>query len=77
MLVLSRKRGESIRIGSQIILSIIDKSDGSVRIGIQAPPEIPIYREELYQKIVKNNQQSVVSGSEPVELITQHFKKRK
>jgi|UPI00039CDA62 carbon storage regulator len=77
MLVLSRKRGESIRIGNQIILSIIDKSDGSVRIGIQAPPEIPIYREELYQKIVKENQQAVAAAANPAQLIEKHITSRK
>lgn len=77
MLVLSRKRGESIRIGSQIILSIIDKSDGTVRIGIEAPPEIPIYREELYQKIIKENRQAVIGDTDPLNLIQKHSKPRK
>lgn len=47
MLVLKRKLGESIRIGPDIIITIVDVDRGSVRVGIDCPREIPIYRTEL------------------------------
>lgn len=47
MLVLSRKRGESIQIGSDITVTLVDSRDGKVRLGIVAPRSIPIVRSEI------------------------------
>jgi carbon storage regulator len=47
MLVLSRKLGEKICIGQNIFLTVVDIERGKVRLGIEAPREIPIYRQEL------------------------------
>jgi carbon storage regulator len=47
MLVLSRKAGEEIRIGDNIVISVFRARSGSVRLGIQAPREVPIRRQEL------------------------------
>lgn len=49
MLILSRKINESILIGKDqdIVITLVESSNGRVRIGIQAPPEVPVLREEL------------------------------
>ena len=47
MLVLTRKRDESIRIGSEIVIRVVRLSRGKVRIGIEAPADMPIHRSEL------------------------------
>lgn len=47
MLVLTRREGESVRIGKDIVITITQAKGGRVRIGIEAPPEIKILREEL------------------------------
>ncbi len=47
MLVLSRKVGERIRIGDEITISVVRLVGGSVRIGVEAPAEMPVVREEL------------------------------
>lgn len=49
MLVLARKHNEAIRIGSLVHVKIIDIRRGCVRLGIEAPAEVQIEREELYQ----------------------------
>ncbi len=50
--MLSRKVGEKIMIGDEIILTIVSiESGGKVRIGVQAPIEVPVYREEIYRAI--------------------------
>jgi carbon storage regulator len=47
MLVVSRKRGEAVCIGDDIIVRVLESSGGSVRLGIDAPKQVPILREEL------------------------------
>lgn len=47
MLVLSRKLGEKIHIGEKICITIVDIDRGKIRLGIEAPREIPIFRQEL------------------------------
>ena len=51
MLVLTRRTEETIFIGSDIKVTILGIQNGQVRIGIEAPKEIPIYREEIFAKI--------------------------
>ena len=47
MLVLARKQGESIRIGEDVVLTVLHIGRGRVQIGIEAPRDVPIRREEL------------------------------
>ena len=51
MLVLTRRLRQSIMIGDDIEVSVLSITDGSVRIGIQAPRDIPIFRKEIYLEI--------------------------
>lgn len=51
MLVLSRKNDEVIRIGSDVIIKVVDIRGDKVRLGIEAPSEIPVHREEVYRAI--------------------------
>lgn len=47
MLVLSRKLGEKIFIGENIVITVVDIDRGKIRLGIEAPRDVPIYRQEL------------------------------
>ena len=47
MLVLSRKLGEKIFIGENVCITVVDIDRGKIRLGIEAPRDVPIYREEL------------------------------
>ena len=51
MLVLSRHRDESIMIGDNIVITIVDIRGDKVRLGIQAPTNVPVHREEVYEAI--------------------------
>lgn len=55
MLVLSRQRDETIMIGDDIEITIVDIRGDKVRIGISAPKEIPVHRKEVYDAIKKEN----------------------
>jgi carbon storage regulator len=58
MLVLSRKNGESIKIGDNIEITIISSKHDQVKVGIKAPHNIEIYRSEIYDQILSENQQA-------------------
>lgn len=59
MLVLGRKKGESIIIGEDIEISIIDIQKDMVKIGIKAPRQINIVRKEIYEEVRESNLQAV------------------
>ena len=63
MLVLTRKSEEKIRIGKDIIVSVISKVHGPIKLGIEAPREISVYREEIYQSIINTNRDSIAKES--------------
>lgn len=51
MLILTRKAGQSIRIGDKITLVVLEAAGNTMRIGIDAPREVPVHREEIYMRI--------------------------
>lgn len=55
MLVLSRQRDESIIIGDNIVITVVDIRGDKVRLGIEAPKEIPVHRQEVYEAIQREN----------------------
>ncbi len=56
MLVLARKKGEKIRINHDIVVVLIEnRGKLGVRIGIEAPSNVPVHREEVYQAILRDN----------------------
>ncbi len=55
MLVLTRKVDESIMIGDTIELKVLGVDGGSVKLGIQAPREVPVHRKEIYEEIRREN----------------------
>jgi carbon storage regulator len=56
MLILTRKIGEKITIGDRIKIYVIEIRGKQVRLGIEAPPDTLVHREEIYQRIVEENQ---------------------
>ena len=51
MLILTRKEGESLRLGDDITVTVVSVKGGNVRLGIEAPRDVAVHREEVYQKI--------------------------
>ncbi len=58
MLVLSRQRDESIMIGDKVVVTIVDIRGDKVRLGIEAPQEIPVHRQEVYEAIQRENRRA-------------------
>ena len=58
MLVLSRQRDESIMIGDKVVVTIVDIRGDKVRLGIEAPEEIPVHRQEVYEAIQRENRRA-------------------
>jgi carbon storage regulator len=59
MLVLTRKPGEGIVIGDDIIIKIIEMKGGGIRVGIEAPKDRKIYRQEVYDRISCQNREAL------------------
>ncbi|MCY3012111.1 MAG: carbon storage regulator CsrA [Planctomycetota bacterium] len=66
MLVLSRHRDESIMIGDDVVITIVDIRGDKVRLGIEAPNDIPVHRQEVYEAIKRENRKA--SHIQPAEI---------
>jgi carbon storage regulator len=76
MLILTRKLGEVIVIGDDIKIVILDIKGKHVRIGVEAPRKTKVYREELYQMIAEQNQESIQSHPIQIDDILSKFKNK-
>ncbi len=76
MLILTRKPGESIFIGDQIKVTIVEIKGSQIRLGVDAPKDLRIYREEIYEQILEENKQAAVqdSSASDVESIAAQWK---
>lgn len=66
MLILSRKTSESIVIDGRIHVKIVRVEGDVVKIGIEAPSDVPVHRQEVYEEIQRNNQQAAVRPTAPL-----------
>lgn len=73
MLALSRRIGESIMIGNDIEITVIEVKGEQVRLGIRAPKSVPIHRKEIYLQIKEANQEIVESKEDSMENIRKFF----
>jgi carbon storage regulator len=73
MLVLTRKAGESIRIGEDIEVVVTAIDQNKVKLGIRSPRHVPVFREELYQKITRENQVAATMKAGDLEAMLEHL----
>lgn len=68
MLVLSRRQGEQIVIGDDIVITVVDVRPDAVRLGIEAPRHVAVNRAELRQAVEKANREAADVARDPAEM---------
>jgi carbon storage regulator len=66
MLIITRRPGEKIMLGDDIVVHVMEIVGNSVRVGIQAPRSVPVYREEIWNAVRDENQ--AAAGAAPADL---------
>lgn len=77
MLVLTRKKGETIIIGDDIEITVLDIKGEQVRVGIKAPKDVSILRNEIYLAIKEENQSALKTGSSDLSSIEKMIKEKR
>ncbi len=75
MLILARKAGEAIRIGDDIVIRVMDVQGNQARIGIEAPAEVRVHREEIYQRILEENRRAAEQSPSDLAAVADVFVK--
>ncbi|MCP4606265.1 MAG: carbon storage regulator [Proteobacteria bacterium] len=70
MLVLSRKQGQSIVIRNDIVITVKEIRGKTVRLSIQTPDKVPVYREEIHREIVEENRRAALAATAIDERLT-------
>jgi carbon storage regulator len=71
---LTRKSGERITIGDRIRVTVLEIKGKQVRLGIEAPPNTMVHREEIFQKIQRENQLAAGTGTKAVDILARFWK---
>jgi carbon storage regulator len=66
MLILTRRVGETVMIGNEVTVTVLGVKGNQVRIGINAPKNVAVHREEIYERIKREQQGEHENGSKPV-----------
>ncbi len=74
MLVLTRRLGETIVIGDDITIKIVDIHGKQIRIGIEAPKEISVYRGEIYDRIMQENKAAAEAANIQNQTVTDNMR---
>lgn len=69
MLVLTRRPGQSIVIGNDIVVTVLEVRGDQVRVGVSAPRSVSVHREEVYRQITAENRAAAAAGPDAVSLV--------
>ena len=70
MLVLTRRAGESVMIGDDVVITVLEARGDVIRLGIQAPKDVRVHREEVYRELQAANREAASPSDEAVEALT-------
>jgi carbon storage regulator len=65
MLILTRRVGETLMIGDEVTVTVLGVKGNQVRIGVNAPRDVAVHREEIYERIKREQAQAAAEGGEP------------
>jgi len=71
MLVLTRRSGESVMIGDDVVITVLETRGDVIRIGIQAPRDVQVHREEVYREIREANREAASPNEDRVRALTE------
>jgi carbon storage regulator len=70
MLVLTRRAGESVMIGDDVIITVLEARGDVIRLGIQAPRDVQVHREEVYRELQDSNREAASPTEDAVQAVT-------
>lgn len=73
MLVLSRKIGESVIIRGDIKVTVLETSGGQIKLGFEAPDDVLIFRQEIYEKVVNENKNALMVNRKSLKDFARKF----
>ena len=76
MLILTRKLGEMIRVGDDVTVRVLEVRGNQVRLGVEAPAAVRIYREEVYRAIRRENEEAALVGPSSLDEATAAWQKQ-
>ena len=71
MLVLTRRAGESVMIGSDVIITVLEARGDVIRLGIQAPRDVQVHREEVFRELQAANREAASPTEDAVRAVTE------
>lgn len=77
MLILSRRPGESLHLGDDIKITILSIRGQQIKLGLEVPDGMLVYRDEIYQKIQEENNQATLASREDLMAVTDLWKPKK
>ena len=76
MLILTRKIGEAIAVGDDIKIRLLEIKGGQVKIGVEAPNEVAVHREEVFLRILEENRKAAMDTPDNLDSISDLLKKQ-
>jgi carbon storage regulator len=76
MLRITRRAGERIVLGDDVIVEVIEVKGGTVRLGIDAPRSLPVYREEIWLEVKRENEAAALASGDRLSEVAERLKNR-
>ena len=76
MLILTRRPGESLYLGDDIRITVLGMQGKQIKLGLQVPAEMTVYREEVYKRVIEENKQALAASNEDLMVAANLWNKK-